>query len=166
MVSNNVWIEATVAPKYADDLELGWVGATPAAKMHITLAFTTLAADQLDLHYLLQLRDRLDKVNREAGSIAAVSPNGVGFLNTNDTAVMLVTGEAVWNLREAYAQVLKADGTLDTTYPGFLPHITLAEGMTNYGDIEAVHRKVREYPHDVIYVDGVYLRAGRITLPL
>lgn len=167
MVSDNVWVEATIAPQYAKALALNWTSgtSTSASKMHVTLAFSTYKASKTSFSQLLTLREQLVEATQNIGHLAAVEQNGAAVFRSG-YAVLLVSGEAVWKHHRLLTKVFDDQAALDQTYPGYTPHITLATNVNVYDDIAAVHRQVRNFPYDVISVDGTYLRAGRTTLPL
>jgi hypothetical protein len=105
---------------------------------------------------------------QKQGRLAGVALNGAAVLSSG-YGVALVNGDALWAHHAEYASVFDADGSLDDTYPGYLPHITLAEKVDSYSRRENLLLKVAEYSKDDNYfvgIDGVYLRAGRTALPL
>ena len=172
MVSNNVWVEATVHPDSVKQLDLGWYGiAEPLDRLHVTMAFTTLKADELgDFDQLSQLRNRLGSATLSLPNITAdyceFPVNGASILQPGkgDFGVLLINAHVLWSYHTALARELTKDDTLDLTYPGWLPHITLCEGVTNYHDIEVLYQLAAKT--EPIKLDGLWLRAGRMCLPL
>lgn len=172
MVSNNVWVEATVHPESAKQIDLGWNGvAEPLDKLHVTMAFTKLRAADFrgEPDRLWKLRERLVKSVvdlPEFGECDGFDISGAAVLQPGkgDFGVLLLSSHVLCSYHTRLAQELKIDHTLDLTYPGWLPHITLCEGVTNYHDIEALHKLSRNV--DAIKLDGLWLRAGRMCVPL
>lgn len=170
MVSNNVWVEATIHPDSAKELDLGWDGpAVPLSKLHITMAFTTFHAKDFDRPAFVELAERLESATSDLPTLLGdeeVEIHGSAILapGKGDFGVLLVRSPLLWNYSAALTLDLTKDASLDTTYPGWLPHITMCENVTNVHDIgvlSGLARKVRD-----VKLDGLWLRAGRMCLPL
>ncbi len=170
MVSKNVWVEATIHPDSHPALDLGWGGvAEPLDKLHVTLAFTNYNAETLSMDFVMEeLRPALMRATEELPALnqEEVKVGGAAVLapGKGDFGVLLLQNHLLWSYNTAYSRVFTADGTLDLTYPGWLPHITLSEDVTNHGDIETLHSLARTV--GVVKIESVWLRAGRVCVPL
>ena len=170
MVSNNVWVEATVHPDSYPFFDLGWGGISePPSKLHVTLAFTTYDASMLSVDFVVdELRPILTKAVEELPTLVneECQVSGAAILQplNGNFGVFLLQNQLLWSYNAAFSRVFTAEGVLDLTYPGWLPHITLCEGVTNYHDIEVLHRAAEQV--STVKLDGVWLRAGRICVPL
>lgn len=169
MVSKNVWVEATLTQDSAKALDLGWVGVQePPDKMHITMAFTNMHVDDYTVSQLMEIRDDLSEAVSDLPALEEdeIKVNGVAFLapGKSDYGVLLVQSQLLWSYNQRLSHFFTAQNALDLTYPGWLPHITISEGVSNYGDQEVLHKLAAKV--DVIKLDGLWLRAGRMCVPL
>lgn len=170
MVSNNVWVEASVHPDSAKLLDLGWPGIQEtASKLHVTMAFTNLNADQQHFDNIESLRNRLMTAVVDLPELAEYDGfdiSGAAILQPGkgNFGVLLLSSQILWSYHTAFARELTKGNELDLTYPGWLPHITLCEDVSNRGDQECIIRVAENVPS--IKLDGLWLRAGRICVPL
>lgn len=175
MVSNNVWVEATVHPDSAANIQT-YIGnrsnlrlPEPLDKLHITMAFTTLKAEELDdFDELSKLRNRLGQAVIDLPDVAegdGFKINGAAILapGKGDYGVLLVSSQILWSYHTAFAREMTKDNMLDLTYPGWLPHITLAYNVDNSQELETIHRAATV---GSVKLDGLWLRAGRTCVPL
>lgn len=174
MVSNNVWVEATVHPDSALNIQT-YIGdysnlrrPEPLDKLHVTMAFTKLNADLQEFETaLLDLRDRLMKSVSELPSLEEheVTVGGSAILQPGkgDFGVLLLSSQLLWSYYTGFARELTKDDTLDLSYPGWLPHVTLSTSTTTALEQETIHRTTGV---GTIQLDGLWLRAGRICVPL
>jgi len=164
MASKNIWIESPVVPAHAENLAM--FDGKPADKLHVTLAFSSLKADQFGWGEALDLRTKLIEATSKVPPPATVSVNGAAILQPgkHDIAAVLVNGGDLWEYRNAVAQVLVDHYMLDGTIPGWLPHITIADGVAHSHDLGNLLARVAEM--ETISLERPLLRLGRLALPL
>lgn len=163
MVSNNVWVEAPLADKSVKEITNHLRVARPD-KLHITLVFTTLKADELTFANVQELREKFHAAIRPLPDLGRVDVTGSAVLKGSDvdSGVLLVNSPELWQHHVALVEVLEDGRLVDDKYPGFLPHITVAEGSSSRGEmIQVTAQGLRQ-----LQLDGLYLRAGRISVPL
>lgn len=175
MVSNNVWVEATVHPESADNIQT-YIGnrsnlhyPEPLGKLHITMAFTNLHAADFVLKFdrLLSLQARMVDALGDLPSLTeeeiAVGGHAILRPEKGDFGVLLLSNQLLWSYHSALARELTKTDELDLTYPGWLPHVTLAAKAGDHTQQEAISRASCA---GTIKLDGLWLRAGRMCLPL
>lgn len=173
MVSNNVWVEATVHPESAYNIQncLGNRSnlhyPEPLSQLHITMAFTNLNADDFTRDQIVGLCDRLDLCVSDLPSLMekeiAVDGHAILQPEKGDFGVLLLSNQLLWSYHAAFAKELTRTGELDLTYPGWLPHVTLASKVVTENQQCAIGRAATV---GTIKLDGLWLRAGRMCLPL
>jgi hypothetical protein len=173
MVSNNVWVEATIHPDSAKEMEAKWKTAIPEKNLHITMAFTNILADTLDSEKFIMLCDSLANCVSDLPSLLddEIEVGGVAVLgpDTFTAGVLLLQSQLLWSYNRAFSHQLTTFNQLDLKYPGWLPHVTLAFDVgANTEDIYQLHHlaTVLAASRQPIKVDGLWLRAGRMCLPL
>lgn len=163
-MSNNVWVEATLHPESAEAIaEINWPDMR-LDKLHVTLAFTKLNADDMDFNALLDtqatltgaLAQSINPTNAKVGGFAVFNPSREAF------GVLLVNDVTLHDYHTALGVAFGDE--MSKSIPGFTPHVTIGAGFSNYHDIEALAKLSRKI--ESVKFDAVWLRAGRVCLPL
>lgn len=164
-MSNNVWVEATLHPDSIKAItdKIEWPGLVPD-KLHVTLAFTNLYADELRLGKALELLQELDLALSDVPTLTNAKTSGFAVFDGARKAygVVLVNDPVIQDAHSALASVL--GDRMSTSIPGFTPHITIGEGFTNHHDVATLSMVPRVI--ESVKFDGTWLRVGRMYLPL
>lgn len=168
-MSDHVWVEATVHPDDAKEISRKTDACSIRPdKLHVTLAFTKLKANHYPnfrswINKHNEIRNHLLKLDLELPEKVTISGAAVFTQPEDPIGVLLVPHPDLTNLNEALTNSFGREN-VDLTYP-FVPHVTV------YQPITSTEREVGRlidlaYSLPEIRLDGLWLRAGRMCLPL
>lgn len=165
-MGNHVWIESPVEREAAELLDV-FARQQRSKDMHVTLAFSKLKAEQLGWGDLLAMRDSIVQATETIPAPAGILINGYAVLGPNDKShgVVLVNGGDLWEYHNAVESLWEKSHLLDNTYSGWLPHITVVEGLVSTDSLATLRDAVKGLP-PYVPLERPLLRAGRLALPL